>query len=125
MADETQLTIRIGERGEYNVTPPFSNREMHVIKQVAGVRAAEFEAAVEAGDTDLLVALAHIAVRRTGQARPTLDDLWEMPAGDITAVVPGDTGDTEPQDPTPADANGVPETTPLSSGSPSTGMSST
>lgn len=123
MADDTPaLKLKIGDRGEYDVTPPFTNREMHLIKQIAGVRAAEFEEAVEKGDTDILVALAHIAVLRVKQQRPTLDELWDMPAGDITAVLP----EADVPDPTPGGTvlNGNSGTIPALSGAPSTGTSS-
>ncbi len=119
-SDALTLTIN-GE--PYEVAPPFTNRELHLIKQVAGVRGGEMFDAIESGDNDVLVALAHIAVRRKGRNRPTLDELWDMAAGAITVQVP----DGEP-DPTAAadDAaeSGSPETTPQDSGPPSSDTSS-
>lgn len=97
--------------GDYKVEPPFTNRELHIIKQVAGVRAGQLFEALEVGDNDLIVALAHIGVRRTGGNRPSLEDLWDLPAGDITVGI-----DEEPPDaadPTEAgDESGNPAMTP-------------
>jgi len=116
-----RLELLVGEKS-YDISPPFTNGELHLIKQVAGIRAGEFEDALEAGDNDLLVALASVAVRRNGTARPTLEELWDMDAGLISLV------EHEPdEDPTGAAdeaATGSPETTPEDSGSPSTGTSS-
>ena len=94
MSDEGALTIKINDR-EYSFAPPFTNRELHTIKRIAGVRSAEIQQAYEAGDNDLLICLALIAVQRAGAARPTLDELWDMPVGAISVVVPD-------EDPTPA-----------------------
>lgn len=80
----SRIEISIGEK-TYDIVPPFTNRELHLIKQIAGVRAGELFDAIEAGDNDVLVALAHIAVRRGDTARPSLDELWDLPAGEITA----------------------------------------
>lgn len=107
-----EITMTLGDYGEFRVAAPFTNRELHLIKQIADVRAGEMFEALERGDNDVLVALAHIAVRRTGGTQPSLDRLWDLPAGDISLVMPDDDG--EP-DPTEA-ASGSPETTPDSNG---------
>lgn len=60
----------------------FTNRELHTIKVIAGVRAGEFEAAMEAGDNDLMVAMTVIAVKRAGKQIP-VDALWDAAAGTI------------------------------------------
>jgi hypothetical protein len=110
---------------DFQLEPPFTNRELHLIKQIAGVRSAEIWPALEAGDTDVIVAFAHIAVRRTSQNRPSLDELWELPVGDIDVQLP-----EEAPDPTdaPTGATSEPgnqETTRPSDGVPPTGTSST
>lgn len=108
---DTGITVT-ANGNDYNVAPPFTNRELHIIKQVSGVRAGELFDAMEAGDMDLLVALAHIGVRRSGAGSPTLDDLWDMEAGAITITPPPDEV-TDPADPTPAAPDsGSPATTP-------------
>lgn len=57
--------------GEYPLdftAQPLTNWDFHLIKQVAGVRAGELEEAAEAGDLDLIVAFAVIALVRTDNA---------------------------------------------------------
>ena len=119
----SKLELKIGEK-TYDVTPPFTNRELHLIKQIAGVRAGEIEEALNAEDNDVLVALAHIGVRRNNTARPSLDELWDMEAGAISFEETG----VEP-DPTPAasaaEVDGSLETIPPGSGVPSSDESST
>lgn len=119
----SRIEILIGEK-TYDVTPPFTNRELHLIKQIAGVRAGELFDAIEAGDNDVLVALAHIAVRRGDTARPSLDELWDLPAGEITAEEIED----EPDPTNAADAAepaGSPVTPPSEPGPPASEPSST
>ena len=106
------LVLKIGEK-QYDITPPFTNRELHLIKQVSGVRSGELFDALESGDSDVLVALAHIGVKRKGTQRPSLDELWDLEAGTIEFVEPDET----PVDPTPAPVSGSPETTPQEPGS--------
>jgi hypothetical protein len=107
---DSAITVTVSGN-DFKVEPPFTNRELHIIKQVAGVRAGQLFEAMEAGDSDLLVALAHIAIRRMKLNRPSLDELWDLPAGDITVGAEEETVDAA--DPTPAgDESGSPATTP-------------
>jgi hypothetical protein len=48
---------------------PFTNRDVHLIKKIAGVRLGELAEAFEAGDNDLLVAVAVIQLRREGKVQ--------------------------------------------------------
>jgi hypothetical protein len=121
---EYRLELKIGEKS-YDITPPFTNGELHLIKKVAGVRAGEFEEALESGDNDMLVALACVAARRNGTARPTLEELWEMEAGSIELVEHEPPAEGDPTPAGDAGATGNQETTPQDSGSPSTATSST
>lgn len=67
--------------GDYPLdTSFFTNRELHTIKDIAGVRAGELEDALRAGDNDVVVAIALIALRRAGKQVPA-DVLWDLPAG--------------------------------------------
>lgn len=80
---------------------PFSNREWHLIKQVSGVRMGEFADATAAGDFDLIVAFAAIALVRDGRvakemAARAADQLMDAESGSITVEV----RDAEPADPT-------------------------
>lgn len=125
MADVDAILIKVAGRG-LPIVPPFTNRELHLIKQIAGIRAGEIFDAFESGDNDVLVALAHIGARRAGVQRPSLDELWDLPAGEIVIEAPED--DEDPTSP-PSDADGEPggnqETTQPPAGDGSTAPSST
>jgi hypothetical protein len=72
--------------GEYEFDVSyFTNREFHVIKRMASVRGAELLEALNAGDTDLFVALAAIALKRAGKIVHE-DALWDAPPSAITFV---------------------------------------
>lgn len=80
-----RITIEgvLGASGEYEMDESyFTNRELHTIKQIAGVRAGELSDAISAGDSDLIVALAAITLERNGKKVP-VDMLWDAPAGKI------------------------------------------
>ncbi len=73
--------------GDYDLDiETFTNRELHIIKQEAGVRAGEIADAFGAGDNDLLVAITLIVLRRAGKGEVAqLRDLvWDAPAGSVT-----------------------------------------
>lgn len=80
-----------------------TNRELHTIKDISGVRANELEQALEAWDNDLVVAFAEIALRRAG-LRVERDRLWDAPVGAISLVFEteevGD-GEVPPAEPLP------------------------
>lgn len=92
----------------------FSMWDLHMIKKIAGVRAAEFKEATDAGDTDVTVALAVIALRRAGKfeknrALEVADLLMESEAGKIRyheeddAEVPPP--EASPSEPAPRDGH--------------------
>lgn len=88
---------------------PFNNRELHWIKETSGVRLGEMEEAANAGDNDLLVAWAAIAVIRSGKARKEnyrdlTDLLFEAEGGKITAKIVKEDADADP----PAEAAAAP-----------------
>lgn len=101
---------------EFDISPPFTNRELHLIKKVSGIRAGELFDAMENGDTDLIVALAHVAVKRAGRHQPTLDMLWDLAPGEIEVSDPDQRPEAEKVPPTSTpsggDAAGSPATTP-------------
>lgn len=72
--------------GEYEVDVSyFTNRELHEIKRLTGVRAGELQDAFDAGDSDLIVAIAAIALKRAG--KQVVDDLlWDAEAGSVMFV---------------------------------------
>jgi len=83
--------------GDYDLDiSRFTNRELHTIKEISGVRAGELKAAVEAADNDLIVAFAVIVLRRAGKTVEP-DQLWDADSGAIT-VTP-DAAETEPPPP--------------------------
>lgn len=72
--------------GDYPLELKFNHRELHLIKKIAGVRGAELEEAFLAGDTDMVVALTLIALKRDGKTVPE-DDIWEASTGAIVLDV--------------------------------------
>jgi hypothetical protein len=81
----------------------FKNREWRTIKELSGVRMGEFNEALEAGDNDLVVALAVIALRRRN-IDVNVEALWEAPSWKITLS-------TEDADALPPDQSGTDEPT--------------
>ncbi len=80
---------------------PLTNRELHWIKEIAGVRLGEFEGAAEAGDNDLLVAFSVIGLSRAGkidknQFATITDYLWDAEGGKITAEEVEEEEDEDP-----------------------------
>lgn len=71
--------------GEYELPSilTLSHRENHIIKQETGVRAGEIREALAAGDQDIVVALALIALRRAGKGEVVefRDLLWDAVGG--------------------------------------------
>ena len=68
--------------GEYPLDLVFTHRDFRDIKRIAGVRANEVEDALNAGDVDIIVALAAIALRRAGKPFD-VEQLWDAPTGNI------------------------------------------
>lgn len=87
--------------GEYEVSwSDFTNRELHTIKQMSGVRAGELEEALEAGDSDLLLAVAVIAMQRSGRyVKGSEDALWDSAPGKITFEFGEDEEEVPPTSP--------------------------
>lgn len=81
---------------EFDIGAGFTNREWHIIKQIAGVRVGEFDDALAAGDNDLVVAIATIVLKRYGK-EVDADTLWDTAAGTITMEV----DEVPDEDPTP------------------------
>lgn len=80
-----------GYNGEYPLEADyFTNRELHLIKVESGVRAGELAEAFDAGDNDLMVALAAIAIWRKRGQKPNMDALWDAPAGKFTFLFDGE-----------------------------------
>jgi hypothetical protein len=92
---ETKIVIEdvhVGYDGEYDVDLSyFTNRDLHTIKRLTGLRVGELDEAMRTGDSDVLVAFCVIALQRHG--KPVDEDvLWDAQAGSITIVV----GEEEP-----------------------------
>lgn len=71
----------------------FTNRELHLIKELSGVRAGELDEAFKKQDNDLFVALAAIGLQRAGH-KVEIDALWDAQVGVIQLVL----GDEEEAD---------------------------
>ena len=84
--DKIVISGIVGLDGEYPIDAGyFTNRELHTIKRLSGVRVGELDDALEAGDSDLIVAIAAIALQRNG-ARFLEDMLWDAQIGAIQFV---------------------------------------
>lgn len=71
--------------GEYELdTEHLTNRELHLIKKHAGVRAGELAEAFEAGDNDLAIVFGYIAMQRQGLLDIPIDALWDLEIGKLT-----------------------------------------
>jgi hypothetical protein len=69
---------------EYPFPTKFSYGDLTTIKRIAKVHGGELEAALEAGDSDVIIALAAIALERAGLT-PDLDKLYALEVGAIVA----------------------------------------
>lgn len=91
--------------------------DLRLIKRESGVRAGEIEEAFAAGDSDLLVALTLVALKRSGKEIPA-ELLWESELGAIDVrvgdedVPPAQTPDSD------ASESGQPESSGPSSSEP-------
>lgn len=95
--------------GEYPLDlSSFNGNELHLIKQLSGVRGNELKAALQAGDYDLLIAFAVIALRRNGQDAPP-EALLEADVGKIVL-------DDDPDEPEAEEDARPPDSSPTPSG---------
>lgn len=71
--------------GEYDLdlSDQFTGHELHLIKQISGVRVGEIGDAMVAGDYDLIIALTKIAIQRSGKT-VDVDVLLQAKVGAIT-----------------------------------------
>ena len=75
--------------GEYPIDLGyFTNGELHLIKKLSGVRAGEIEEALDAGDNDIVVCVALIALKRNGRTDIPDGTLWDAKAGKIDLILP-------------------------------------
>lgn len=104
--------------GDYPVDiSSFTMRELQIIKRMSGVRAGELEEAFKAGDTDLLLAIAVIAVRRNGKQWEAFEKLaWESDVASITFEGEEVAEEADPLTQTLPDEDGKSSVPPLSSG---------
>ncbi len=73
--------------GEYELpTSGFTGRETHYIKRVSGLRPKEFDEAMEALDTDVMLSFASVALQRAGHKVDM--ELWDADLEHCFQVVP-------------------------------------
>lgn len=86
--------------GDYDVDlEQFTNRDFHDIKRLTGCTPPELADALERGDTDFVVALSVIALRKSGRfAKINEDTLWDAVSSrfDINPVEVEKSGDADP-----------------------------
>ena len=95
-----------GLNGEYPFDLVFTHRDFRTIKQVANVRANEVMDAINAGDLDMIVALAEIALQRNGKSH-TIEDLWDSEAGNIQLDVTDEEAAADPPPQSGGNENGA------------------
>src|SRR5262245_15027266 len=66
-----------------------TNRELHRVKTLTGIRGGEIGEAFAAGDTDVTIALAVVVLTRHGR-RFDEDVLWDAPAGSAIKIELGE-----------------------------------
>lgn len=83
--------------GEYEIDLGefFNGDELHFIKQRSGVRAGELDEAFKAGDYDVILAMAVIAMRRAGTDVDP-DIIWKAQVGKIDFVADEQEADAGP-----------------------------
>jgi hypothetical protein len=117
----------------------FNGHELHLIKQISGLRLGEIDDAAEAEDYDLVIALAVIVLWRHGKTdKKNAPLLAELLLGADGGKIKLTGVDASPPDETPSESNaeqnansessspalngtgdGLPETSPISTGVPS------
>src|SRR5262245_20994145 len=107
-----QISNVPGLDGEYDLSTDFINRDFRTIKQMAGLRPTELEEAFQKRDTDLVVALAAIALRRAGKLLAE-DQLWDSQLGSIRLI--GDEEEEEAGPPLSGSADATPTSGEISS----------
>ena len=73
--------------GEWTLELPLDFEEYHEIKRLTGLRSNELQEAFAAGDLDLNLAWAWLALRRAGR-QVNVDILWKAKAGQILLRFP-------------------------------------
>lgn len=113
--------------GEYafdmeEIMGSFTYRELHKIKQIAGVRAGEIEDALVAGDSDVNLAFAIIILTRHGR-RFNEDVLWDAPVDAGFTFRFAEREAAAEEDPTRPDTGGGPSSSSNGSGDDTTTVS--
>jgi hypothetical protein len=108
MADKFVVTGIPAFNGDYPIDMgTFSMRELNIIKRMSGVRAGELSEAFAAGDSDVIFAMAVVAVRRNGRDWEAFEKIgWEVDFDAYEFVTEEDAAD-EPVPLTPANENGA------------------
>jgi hypothetical protein len=105
MADKFVVTGIPAFDGEYPINvQSFTMRELQIIKRMSGVRAGELPDAFNAGDSDVILAICVIAVRRNGRDWESFEKIaWDVDFDAITFIA-----DEEPDDDTGTAGDAVP-----------------
>ena len=105
MADRFRVTGVPPYDGEYEISLEqfFNGDELHFIKKRSGVRAGELEEAFRAGDYDVILGIAVIAMERAGVTVDP-DVIWKAQLGKIEFIA-DEEADAGPPASTPPPAN--------------------
>lgn len=81
---------------DFDVAREYNGHELHLIKQVAGVRLGEIEDAAKAGDYDLFVSFAVITLWRSGKIKKQdIPEVTDMLLAATTSSITFDFGEAD------------------------------
>lgn len=89
-----------GLDGEYELTLDLTLRELSQIKKLSGIRAGEINEALQAGDSDLFVALTVISLQRAGKQFDP-ESIWDATDANLDIVIDEPEGDAVPPESAP------------------------
>lgn len=113
MAPEIVIEWPEGDK-RYPMPSSYTYREIGKIKTLTGIRSAEIEDALLAGDTDVVLAIAQIAAERSGDAAPiTALELLDFGA---IRIVDDEVDPTQAGEEAAPDAGDGPQTIPATGG---------
>lgn len=90
--------------GDYSMDETFTNREMHRIKELCGLRGGEVFDALVSADMGGYVAVATVLLERAGVIVDP-DMLWDAPSGKIRLDASSNGSDARPPDVTNSDGS--------------------
>lgn len=129
-----EYDLDIGAMLDFGHPETLTQGEAHKIKKATGLRLGELEDAVDAGDSDMVIAFATVVLDRA-KKRYDIESLWDAPLGSIVLEADEESVEGDDADPLslgaknessePSDRNGGGSGNPPSETSPPKGPSPT